>query len=55
VTFDPETTPIGGKTADSSTMATFSAPGIYWVQVVASDGLLEAVHNIKVTVVERSR
>jgi hypothetical protein len=55
VTFDPESTPVAGKTADSSTMATFLSPGIYWIQVVASDGLLEAVHTIKVTVVERSR
>jgi hypothetical protein len=55
VTFDPETTPVAGKTADSSTMATFLSPGIYWIQVVASDGLLEAVHNIKVTVAERSK
>jgi hypothetical protein len=50
VSFDPDTTPGAGKTADSSTMATFSAPGMYWIQAVASDGLLEAVHNIKVTV-----
>jgi hypothetical protein len=50
VILDPETTPGAGKTADSSTMATFSAPGMYWIQAVASDGLLEAVHNIKVTV-----
>jgi hypothetical protein len=50
VTLDPDTTPGSGKTADSTTMATFSAPGIYWIQAVASDGLLEAVHTIKVTV-----
>jgi len=50
VSFDPDTTPGAGKTADSTTMATFSAPGMYWIQAVASDGLLEAVHNIKVTV-----
>ena len=55
VTFDPESTPVAGKTADSNTMATFLSPGIYWIQVVASDGLLEAVHTIKVTVAERSR
>ena len=47
---DPETTPVAGTTAESSTMATFPAPGIYWVQAVASDGLLEAVHTIKITV-----
>jgi hypothetical protein len=50
VRFDPETTPVAGKTADSSIMATFLSPGIYWIQVLASDGLLEAVHTIKVTV-----
>jgi hypothetical protein len=50
VSFDPDTTPGAGKTADSSTMATFSAPGMYWIQAVASDGLLEGVHNIKVAV-----
>jgi hypothetical protein len=50
VSLDPATTPVAGKTAESSTMATFSAPGVYWVQAIASDGLLEAVHAIKVTV-----
>jgi hypothetical protein len=50
VSLDPDTAPIAGKTAESSTMATFSAPGVYWVQAVASDGLLEAAHTIKVTV-----
>jgi hypothetical protein len=50
VSFDPETTPGAGKTADSTTMATFSAPGMYWIQAVASDGLLDAAHIIKVTV-----
>jgi hypothetical protein len=50
VTLDPDTTPATGKTADSSTMATFPSPGVYWIQAVASDGLLEAVHTIKVTV-----
>jgi hypothetical protein len=50
VTLDPQTTPVTGKTADSSTTATFPARGVYWVQAVASDGLLEAVHTIKITV-----
>ncbi|HWZ30941.1 MAG TPA: hypothetical protein VNX18_06395 [Bryobacteraceae bacterium] len=50
VTLDPESTPVAGKIAESSTTATFSAPGVYWIQAVASDGLLEAVHTIKVTV-----
>jgi hypothetical protein len=50
VTLDPETMPVAGKMAESNTMATFSAPGTYWVQAIASDGLLEAVHTIKVTV-----
>jgi hypothetical protein len=50
VTLDPESTPGNGKSAESTTTATFSAPGIYWVQAIASDGLLEAVQTIKVAV-----
>ena len=50
VTFDPETSAPGDKVAESSTMASFSTPGLYWIQAVASDGLLEAPHTIKVTV-----
>jgi hypothetical protein len=50
VTFDPESTPSTAKTIDSATSATFSAPGLYWVQALASDGLLESIHTIKVTV-----
>jgi hypothetical protein len=50
VMFDPETAPVTAKTAESSTLATFSARGVYWVQAVASDGLLEAAHTIKITV-----
>ena len=50
VMFDPETTPGAGKIADSSTTATFSTPGLYWVQAIASDGLLEGIHTIRVTV-----
>jgi len=50
VSFDPETTPGAGKIADSTTTATFSGPGMYWIEAVASDGLLDAAHIIKVTV-----
>jgi len=51
VTFKPaETPPVQGKPVESNTEASFSAPGTYWLQAIASDGLLEAVRNVKVTV-----
>lgn len=51
VTFNPAASePVYGKPVESTTEATFSAPGSYWIQAVASDGLLETVHNVKVTV-----
>jgi hypothetical protein len=50
VSFDPDTTAGAGKTADGTTLATFPAAGLYWIQAVASDGLLEGVHTIKVSV-----
>jgi hypothetical protein len=51
VTFKPQrTAPVYGKPVESSTEASFSAPGEYWLQATASDGLLETVHNVKVTV-----
>jgi hypothetical protein len=51
VNFNPsESTPVYGKPLESTTEATFSRPGSYWLQAIASDGLLDAVHNVKVTV-----
>jgi hypothetical protein len=51
VTFKPaEAAPVQGKPAESSTEASFTEPGTYWLQAIASDGLLEAVHNVKVAV-----
>jgi hypothetical protein len=52
VTFEPDATRpvIGGQTADLATEATFSAPGIYWLRAIASDGLLETPYDLKVTV-----
>jgi len=46
----PRSAPVYGKPAESTTEASFSAPGIYWLRAIASDGLLETVHDIKVTV-----
>ncbi|MBZ5610349.1 MAG: hypothetical protein LAP38_18965 [Acidobacteriia bacterium] len=52
VAFEPESTrPVsGGQTAELTTEATFSAPGIYWLRAIASDGLLETPYDVKVTV-----
>lgn len=51
VTFQPsQTAPIYGKPIENTTDATFTAPGVYWLQAVVGDGLLESVHNVKVLV-----
>jgi len=51
VIFDPDrTTPVRGQPAELSTEATFSAPGTYWLRVIASDGMLETNHDVRVTV-----
>jgi len=39
-----------GKPVEATTQATFTTPGAYWIRAIASDGLLEANHDIKVTV-----
>jgi hypothetical protein len=54
VTFDPdETKPVAGAVASElGTAATFSAPGVYWLRAVASDGLLETPYDLKVTVLK---
>jgi len=51
VTFDPDrTTPVRGKPAELTTEAAFSAPGTYWLRAIASDGMLETNHDVRVTV-----
>jgi len=51
VSFDPERTPrVAGKPVELTTEATFSAPGVYWLRAIASDGMLETNHDVKVTV-----
>jgi hypothetical protein len=44
------TTPTYGQPVDSTTRASFSEPGIYVVRAIASDGLLESIRDITVTV-----
>jgi len=46
----PETTPVYGQPVETNTEVTFTVPGVYWLQAVASDGLLETPHTVKVTV-----
>jgi hypothetical protein len=46
----PRTPPAYGKPVESTTKVSFSSPGEYWLQAIASDGLLETPHNVKVTV-----
>src|SRR5579862_919257 len=51
VTFNPpQSAPVYGKPVESSTEATFAVAGNYWLQAIASDGLLESVHNIRIVV-----
>jgi hypothetical protein len=52
VSFDQEETrpAVGATSAELATGATFSAPGVYWLRAVASDGLLETPYDLKVTV-----
>jgi hypothetical protein len=51
VTFDPETTPpVHGKPAESMTKASFSTPGTYVVRALATDGQLQAAHDVTVIV-----
>ena len=39
-----------GKPVTSTTQATFKMPGVYVLRAMASDGLLEAFHDVTVTV-----
>jgi hypothetical protein len=51
VTFGPATRAGGdGKPVTSSTAASFKTPGVYVLRAIASDGALEAFHDVTVTV-----
>jgi hypothetical protein len=51
VTFDPASVqPEYGKPVDLTAKATFSAPGTYLLRAIASDGQLETIHEVTVTV-----
>jgi hypothetical protein len=51
VTFDPSNAPaVYGKPVDLTTKASFSAPGTYLLRAIASDGQLESIHDVTVTV-----
>jgi hypothetical protein len=39
-----------GKPVTSTTKVSFHAPGTYVLRAIASDGALEAVHDVTVTV-----
>jgi hypothetical protein len=51
VTFDPSSAPaVYGKPVDLTTKVTFSVPGTYVLRAIASDGQLESIHSVTVTV-----
>jgi hypothetical protein len=51
VTFDPDNAPaVYGKPIDLTTKVSFSAPGTYLLRAIASDGQLESIHEVTVTV-----
>jgi hypothetical protein len=51
VTFDPDNAPpVYGKPVESTTKASFSAPGTYLLRAIASDGQLQSIHEVTVTV-----
>lgn len=54
VTFDHEgpRPSVGATAAELTTNASFSAPGLYWLRAVASDGLLETPYDLKITVLK---
>lgn len=57
VVFDQDSNaPVAGGTASElSNSATFSAPGAYWLRAIASDGMLETPHDLKITVIGNPR
>jgi hypothetical protein len=51
VTFDPDSVPaVYGKPVDLTTKASFSVPGTYLLRAIASDGQLESIYEVIVTV-----
>jgi hypothetical protein len=51
VTFDPANAPaVYGKPIDLTTKASFSEPGTYLLRAIVSDGQLESIHEVSVTV-----
>jgi hypothetical protein len=51
VTFSPVSTDgEHGKPVELSTQARFASPGEYVVRAIASDGYLETIHSVNVTV-----
>lgn len=51
VTFDPSNAPaVYGTPVELRTSVSFSAPGTYVVRAIASDGQLESIHEVTVTV-----
>jgi hypothetical protein len=51
VVFDPpRSEKVIGKSVSTSTVVNFSVPGNYWLRAIASDGALEAFHDVNVTV-----
>ena len=51
VTFDPDNAPaVYGKPVELTTKVSFSAPGTYLLRAIASDGQLESIHEVTVTV-----
>jgi hypothetical protein len=50
-TFDPASAPaVYGKPVDLTSKVSFSAPGTYLLRAIVSDGQLESVHDVTVTV-----
>jgi len=51
VTFDPDNAPaVYGKPVELTTKASFSAPGTYLLRAIASDGQMESIYEVTVTV-----
>jgi hypothetical protein len=46
---------IACKPVEVTTEATFAARGVYWLRAIASDGMLETNHDVKVTVTAPAR
>jgi hypothetical protein len=46
---------VGGTASELSNTATFSAPGVYWLRAIATDGTLETPYDLKITVIANPR